>query len=69
MYTVAGTSLQFQGTGGKTPKGCQGPGVYKFSPPDENTLTFTLVSDTCKDRKRNATRLASEVVVSRHRKN
>ena len=42
-----------QGTGGKTPKGCNGLGVYKFSRPNENTLTFTLVSDTCKDRKRN----------------
>ena len=52
-YTVAGNIVTIQGTGGKTPKDCQGPGVYKFSRPNENTLTFTLVSDTCKDRKRN----------------
>jgi hypothetical protein len=52
-YTVAGDIVTIQGTGGKTPKDCQGPGVYKFSRPNENTLTFTLISDTCKDRKRN----------------
>jgi hypothetical protein len=52
-YTVAGDTVTIQGTGGKTPKGCNGSGVYKFSRPDENTLTFTFVSDTCKDRKRN----------------
>jgi hypothetical protein len=52
-YTVAGDIVTIQATGGKTPKDCKGPGVYKFSRPNENTLTFTLVSDTCKDRKRN----------------
>jgi hypothetical protein len=52
-YTVAGDTVTIQGTGGKTPKDCKGPGVYKFSRPDENTLSFTLVSDTCKDRKKN----------------
>jgi hypothetical protein len=52
-YTVAGDTVTIQGTGGKTPKGCTGPGVYNFSRPNENTLTFTLVSDTCRDRKKN----------------
>jgi hypothetical protein len=52
-YTVNGDTVTIQGTGGKTPKGCKGPGVYKFSRPDGNTLTFTLVSDTCRDRKKN----------------
>jgi len=52
-YTVAGDTVTIQGTGGKTPKDCKGPGVYKFSRPNENTLTFTLVSDTCGDRKKN----------------
>jgi hypothetical protein len=54
-YTVAGDTVTVQGTGGKspTPKDCKGPGVYKFSRPNENTLTFTLVSDTCRDRKKN----------------
>jgi hypothetical protein len=52
-YTVAGDTVTIQGTGGKTPKDCKGPGVYKFSRPDGNTLAFTLVSDTCRDRKKN----------------
>jgi hypothetical protein len=54
-YTVSGDTVTIQGTGGKVPKPCKGPGVYKFSRPNENTLTFTLVSDTCTDRKRNVT--------------
>jgi hypothetical protein len=53
IYTVTGDTVTIQGTGGKTPKDCKSPGVYKFSRPNENTLTFTLVSDTCKDRKKN----------------
>jgi hypothetical protein len=52
-YTVAGDTVTIQGTGGKSPKDCKGPGVYKFSRSNENTLTFTLVSDTCRDRKKN----------------
>ena len=52
-YTVAGDTVNIQGTGGKTPKDCKGSGVYKFSRPNENSLTFTLVSDACKDRKKN----------------
>ena len=52
-YTVTGETVTIQGTGGKAPKGCNGPGAYKFSRPNESTLAFTLVSDTCKDRKRN----------------
>jgi hypothetical protein len=52
-YTVTGDTVTIQGTSRKTPKDCKGPGVYKFSRPNENTLTFTFVSDTCKDRKKN----------------
>jgi hypothetical protein len=52
-YTVTGDTVTIQGTGGKTPKDCKGPGVYKFIRPNENTLTFTFVSDTCRDRKKN----------------
>jgi hypothetical protein len=52
-YTVAGDTVTIQGTGGKSPKDCKDPGVYKFSRPNENTLTFTLVNDTCQDRKKN----------------
>jgi hypothetical protein len=54
-YTVAGDTVTIQETGGKTAKGCQGAGVYKFSRPNENSLTFTLVSDTCKERIKNVT--------------
>ena len=52
-YTVAGDTVTIQETGGKTAKGCNGPGAYKFKRPNQNTLTFTLVSDTCKERKKN----------------
>ena len=38
-----------------TGKSCKGPGVYKFSRPDRNTLSFVLVSDTCKPRIQNVT--------------
>jgi hypothetical protein len=52
-YAVAGDTVTIQETGGKTAKGCEGPGVYKFRRTGDNTLTFTLVSDTCKERKKN----------------
>jgi hypothetical protein len=51
--TVAGDTVTVQETGGKSAKGCEGPGVYKFSRTGDNTLTFTLVSDACKERKKN----------------
>jgi hypothetical protein len=54
-YTVAGDTITIQEMGGKTAKGCKGPGVYKFSRPNENTLTFALVNDTCKERIKNVT--------------
>ena len=50
-YTLAGDTITIVGVGGAVPKGCKGPGVYKFSRPDKNTLTFTLVSDACKTRR------------------
>src|SRR5213083_392852 len=54
-YTVAGDSITIQETGRTTPipKDCKGPGVYKFSRPDANTLMFTLVNDACALRKKN----------------
>jgi hypothetical protein len=58
---VSGDTVTIQETGGKSAKGCEGPGVYNFSRPDENTLAFTLVSDTCKERKKN-------VLLAWHRK-
>ena len=60
-YTVAGDTVTLQEKGGKTAKGCKGPGVYKFSRPNENTLTFALVNDACGERKKN-------VLVAWHRK-
>src|SRR5438874_3144751 len=53
--TVAGDTVTIQEAGGKTAKGCKGPGIYKFSRPNENTLTFALVNDTCKERIKNVT--------------
>jgi hypothetical protein len=52
-YTVAAGSITIQETGGKSAKGCGGPGVYKFTRTGDNALTFTLVSGACKERKKN----------------
>jgi hypothetical protein len=56
-YTVAGDTITVQETrrAGPIPKNCRGPGVYKFSRPDENTLAFVLVNDVCRPRIRNVT--------------
>jgi hypothetical protein len=54
-YTIAGDTITVQETRreGPVPKNCRGPGVYKFSRPDANTLAFVLVSDICKPRIKN----------------
>src|SRR6266446_10409714 len=51
-YTVSGDTVTVQETRRSTaiPKSCRGPGVYKFSRANQNTLTFVLVSDVCKPR-------------------
>ena len=56
-YTVAGDTMTAQETRhvGSIPKACRGPGSYKFSRPDANTLAFVLVSDKCKPRIQNVT--------------
>ena len=56
-YTVAGDTITVQETRrvGSIPKSCKGPGVYKFSRPDQKTLAFVLVSDKCKPRIQNIT--------------
>ena len=56
-YTVAGDTVTIQETRRSTPipKSCKGPGVYKFNRPNENTLTFALVNDSCKPRIQNVT--------------
>jgi hypothetical protein len=51
-YTTSGDTFTITSNEGKIPKGCEGQGVYKYSRKGNN-LTFTLVSDTCKDRKKN----------------
>jgi hypothetical protein len=51
-YTVQGDQATFQRTGGVNPKGCDGPGVYKFKR-TEGRLQFTVVSDRCKLRQKN----------------
>ena len=56
-YTIAGDTVTVRETrrGGPKPKSCKGPGVYKFSRPDRNSLAFVLVSDKCKPRIQNVT--------------
>ena len=56
-YTLTGDTITVQETrqAGKVPKNCKGPGVYKFSRPDANTLAFVLVNDVCKARIQNVT--------------
>lgn len=51
-WTIQADQATLQRTGGINPKGCDGPGVYKFSRTDD-TLQFTLVSDKCKLRQKN----------------
>jgi hypothetical protein len=60
-YMVAGDQVTMQRIGGINPKGCDGPGVYKFSRPNKDSLQFALVSDACKLRKKN-------VLLTWHRK-
>jgi hypothetical protein len=57
-YTLSGDTITVQETrraGAAVPKNCKGPGVYKFSRPDANTLAFVLVTDVCKPRIQNVT--------------
>ena len=56
-YTVSGNTVTVQETrqSGEVSKNCKGPGVYKFSRPDANTLAFVVVNDVCKPRIQNAT--------------
>jgi hypothetical protein len=56
-YTVANDTITVQETRhtGRSLKSCGGPGVYKFSRPDSNTLAFVLVNDVCKPRIQNVT--------------
>jgi hypothetical protein len=51
-YTVNGNAVTLVAVGGMKPKGCDGKGVYNFNR-NGDELSFTLVSDTCKLRKKN----------------
>ena len=51
-YEVNGRTVTLIGTGGLKPKGCDREGVYDFKR-EGDKLSFTLVNDTCKLRKRN----------------
>ena len=52
-WTMEGDQVTLMRTGGLNPKGCDGPGIYKFKRTEQG-LEFTLVSDKCKLRKKNA---------------
>ena len=56
-YTLACDTITVQETrqSGKVPKNCKGPGTYKFSRSDANSLAFMLVNDVCKPRMQNVT--------------
>src|SRR6476646_3479373 len=74
-YTVSGDTLTVQETrqSGKVPKNCRGPGMYKFSRPDANTLAFVLVNDACKPASHGFRTLRNRGIASRsisgHRSN
>jgi hypothetical protein len=51
-YTVDGDTVTLVAVGGMKPKGCDGEGIYNFKR-NGNALSFTLVNDTCKLRKKN----------------
>jgi hypothetical protein len=51
-YSIKGDTFTTERNEGKIAKGCEGPGVYKFNRSGDN-LSFTLISDKCKDRKKN----------------
>jgi hypothetical protein len=51
-YSVQDDQVTLRRTGGVNPKGCNGPGVYRFKRTDDG-LQFTLVNDKCKLRQKN----------------
>jgi len=52
-YTVTDDTVTIkEARGSHTPKSCKGEGVYKFNR-DQDTLTFTKVSDKCRLREKN----------------
>ena len=51
-YTIKGDTITVRSTGGMMPKSCSGNGVYHFKR-NGSELSFTLVSDDCKLRRKN----------------
>lgn len=51
-YTIAGNTITISDLNPKMPKECQGEGVYHFKR-NGTELSFTLVHDSCKLRKKN----------------
>ena len=51
-YTIKGDIMTVRSTGGMMPKSCIGNGVYHFKR-NGPELSFTLVSDACKLRRKN----------------
>jgi hypothetical protein len=51
-YTVAGDTVTLVAVGGLKPKGCDSKGIYNFKR-NGDALSFTLVNDSCKLRKKN----------------
>jgi hypothetical protein len=51
-YYITNDTITFQSTNGLQPKSCMGKGVYHFRR-EGDTVHFTLVSDTCRLRRKN----------------
>jgi hypothetical protein len=51
-YDIAGDTITLTRSGGISPKGCDGKGVYRFARTGD-ALQFTLIQDDCKLRKKN----------------
>jgi hypothetical protein len=51
--TVASDTITIQETRGNSPKNCKLAATNRFSRPNPNTLAFTLVKETCKQRIQN----------------
>jgi hypothetical protein len=51
-YSIDHDTVTLVATGGVKPRGCDGEGVYHFKR-TEKELTFSLVSDNCRLRRKN----------------
>ncbi len=51
-YSIDGQAISLQSTGGMMPKDCTSDGLYRFERKGSD-LTFTLVRDSCRLRRRN----------------